>query len=337
MITFVAREARLSNGENPEHLLDVRVRPFDFDCKEIVPLNSRQLGTFQDICGYWNLWRTWKASGPPTMAYEQLRTEFLKITNCSEERLSEYTIDQVAYCARDTLRKSSIPMFLLEGRNENNIWRQRYEQLTQPDILDYWHAQENAFLAEKSQYDNNQSPQEKDDPWRYFAEYATVVFRPERDLPAAYLVLGAVLDAAALMWIFSPEKIRSAYPGFFRRRVVRADGREYKPQIELTARGEAEFFERLWIQIRLDLQHNGLLDQHFGGQPMSERAAMIFEKLRSLEPHQAMTLPKVQKWYEEKTKKNLDEGTWKKIRKELLPYGLKNRPRAGYYIRSNAK
>lgn len=261
MITYIAREARLSDGENPEHLLDVRKRPFDNDCREIVPLDSRQLGTFQDVCGYWNLWRKWKASGPPTMAYEQLRTEFLKITNCSEERLSEYTIDQVAYCIRDTLRKSSIPMFfLLEGRNKNNIWRQRYDRLMQPNILEYWHRQESVFLTRKRQYDNTESPGEKDDPWRYFASYKSIVFRPERDLPAAYLVLGAALDSAAVMWLFSPEEIRSVYPGFFRKRVMRADGQEYKPEIRLTLRAEAEFFESLWIQIKLDLQHNRLLD-----------------------------------------------------------------------------
>jgi hypothetical protein len=195
------------------------------------------------------------------MAYEQLQTEFLKITNYSEERLSECTIGQVAYCIRDALRKSSIPMSLLEGPNENNIWRQRYEVLIQPEILEYWHKQETTFLTTKREYDNTQSPDEKDDPWRYFAEYPTVVFRPERDLPAAYLVFGAALDSAALMWIFGPEEIRSAYPGFFQRRVTRADGREYRPRIELAPIREAEFFERLWIQIRLDLQHNRLLNQ----------------------------------------------------------------------------
>jgi len=72
-------------------------------------------------------------------------------------------------------------------------------------------------------------------------------------------------------------------------------------------------------------------------EPLSERATMIYEKLRSLESHQAMTLPKIQEWYENETGKNLDEGTWKKIRKELLAYGLMNRPRAGYYIRCDDK
>lgn len=335
MIMFTNREANLNKGEDPEHLLDIRKRPFDNYCDEFIPLDSYQLGTFQDICGYWYLWRPWKASGPPSMAYDLLRTEFLKITDSRQEHLSEYTVSQVVYCIRNTLHKSSIPTFLLEGRNKTNIWRQRYDLLVKPNILRYWHEQERTFLAKKHQYDSTHGPDEKDDPWWYFAEYETVVFRPERDLPAAYLVLGAALDSAAATWIFSPKEIRDGYPEFFGRRVTRADGQEYKPEIELNTRDESEFFESLWIQIKLDLQSNGLLDQGLGRKPLSERSAMIYKKLRSLKPHQAMTTPKIQEWYERETGKNLDEGTWNKIRKALLPYGLKNSPRVGYYIRGD--
>ncbi|TKJ38954.1 MAG: hypothetical protein CEE38_04460 [Planctomycetes bacterium B3_Pla] len=260
MITHSLRQASLMDGEDAEHLLDVRERPFDNSCKEIVPLDSRQLGTFQDICGYWNRWRQWKTNRPPLIAYDRLRTEFLRTANCGEEHLSQYTVDQVADCITHTLYESSIPMFLLEGRNKTNVWRQRYDLLVQPNILDYWHRQESVFLTRKHQYDNTKSPDEKDDPWIFFAEYKFWVFRPERDLPAAYLVLGASLDAFAMMWIFCPQKICSVYPDFFTKRVMRADGQEYKPKITLTPRSESEFFESLWIQTKLDLQSNGLLD-----------------------------------------------------------------------------
>lgn len=69
-----------------------------------------------------------------------------------------------------------------------------------------------------------------------------------------------------------------------------------------------------------------------GSQPLPPEAGLIYEKLRSLERHQAMTLPAIQRWYEATTEKNLDEGTWKRWRPELEAYGMKNRPKVGYYI-----
>jgi hypothetical protein len=67
--------------------------------------------------------------------------------------------------------------------------------------------------------------------------------------------------------------------------------------------------------------------------PLSKRAVPIYERLRSLKEHEAMTLPEIQEWYANKTNKELDDGTWKRIRKELEPYGLRNRANVGYYIR----
>ena len=66
--------------------------------------------------------------------------------------------------------------------------------------------------------------------------------------------------------------------------------------------------------------------------PLSKAAALIYEKLLTLKPHEAMLTRQIQDWYEEETGRNLDEGTWKKLHKEMEPYGLKNRRRAGYYI-----
>ena len=69
-------------------------------------------------------------------------------------------------------------------------------------------------------------------------------------------------------------------------------------------------------------------------EPLGKVARLVYEKLSSLKEHEAMTLPEIQNWYEKKTPKSLDEGTWKNIRKELEPWGLHNKPRVGYYIRS---
>lgn len=66
--------------------------------------------------------------------------------------------------------------------------------------------------------------------------------------------------------------------------------------------------------------------------PLSKAAALIYEKLLTLKPHEAMLTREIQDWYEEATGSNLDEGTWKNLRKEMELYGLKNRPRVGYYI-----
>lgn len=66
--------------------------------------------------------------------------------------------------------------------------------------------------------------------------------------------------------------------------------------------------------------------------PLSKAAALIYEKLLSLKSHEAMLTRQIQDWYEVETKANLDEGTWKNLRKEMEPYGLKNRRRVGYYI-----
>lgn len=66
--------------------------------------------------------------------------------------------------------------------------------------------------------------------------------------------------------------------------------------------------------------------------PLSKRAGIIYEKLDSLPPYKGMTTSEIQDFFFEQTGKNLDEGTWKKHRKELEAYGLKNARRIGYYI-----
>lgn len=75
-----------------------------------------------------------------------------------------------------------------------------------------------------------------------------------------------------------------------------------------------------------------------GTVPLTFRARIIREKLESLKPTEAMKLPELQDWYETQAElpqnapKTLDEGTWKRVRKELLQCGLKNSRGRGYFI-----
>lgn len=68
-------------------------------------------------------------------------------------------------------------------------------------------------------------------------------------------------------------------------------------------------------------------------EPLTQKGRLIYAKLRSLEEHEAMTLPEIQDWLDTDHDINLDEGTWKTIRKELKPYGVDNRAKVGYFIR----
>ena len=77
---------------------------------------------------------------------------------------------------------------------------------------------------------------------------------------------------------------------------------------------------------------SGVLKKAEQTQPLPKKARLIYEKLNTLQPHEAMTLPEIQNWFENEHHINLDEGTWKDIRRELMFYGLKNRAKVGYYI-----
>jgi hypothetical protein len=68
-------------------------------------------------------------------------------------------------------------------------------------------------------------------------------------------------------------------------------------------------------------------------EPLTKKARRVYEKLCSLKVYEAMTTPELQDWYYETYQENLDEGTFKDIRKELIPYGVENKPRVGYFIR----
>ena len=68
-------------------------------------------------------------------------------------------------------------------------------------------------------------------------------------------------------------------------------------------------------------------------EPVSKNARLIYEKLIMLQEHEAMTRPQILDWLADEKEIFLDEGTFNKIRKELKPYNLENKPRIGYFIR----
>ena len=66
--------------------------------------------------------------------------------------------------------------------------------------------------------------------------------------------------------------------------------------------------------------------------PLSERAAAVLELLKTLPEHRGMTGPKILETLDAKSI-NIDQSTLtKNIIPELKSYGVKNRPRIGYYI-----
>ncbi len=76
-----------------------------------------------------------------------------------------------------------------------------------------------------------------------------------------------------------------------------------------------------------------------GRKPLTKRARIIWSHLQSLGDGEAMQLPEIQEWYETQAdlravvSKLLDEGVWKRVRKELLPYGLQNTRGRGYWVK----
>jgi len=264
-IGLVTRDAQVNKGEDPEDLFPVRKKPFDSSCIDTIPMNNRQLGAIQSICSCWLSWRRWKSDGPPAMAYDHLQADFLNVTELDTSNLCEYTIQDITYCINHALSEAGPPIGLLWKKNRRSIWYQRYQSLLEPSVLEYWESQEVEFLVRKRKYDSDPNPIEKDDPWICFEDGRCWAFWPERDLPAAYLVLGTVFDSSTLSSTFRSSAVFEAYPDFTAaREIVRADGKRYRPVISLAPEDVAPFYEKLWVQIELDLRRNGILDVKIG-------------------------------------------------------------------------
>jgi len=88
------------------------------------------------------------------------------------------------------------------------------------------------------------------------------------------------------------------------------------------------------VPAKLDDLQNWCIDAKakLDAEPLSKNARLIYEKLKSLPKHEAMTRTEILDWLGDKHEVYMDEGTFNKKRKELLPYGLKNKPRIGYWF-----
>jgi len=85
------------------------------------------------------------------------------------------------------------------------------------------------------------------------------------------------------------------------------------------------------------LDNIALSPQGKGGQgtlsPLTKKARLIRDKLKTLPEGDAMTRKEILDWLAGLDDPiYMDEGRFNKIRKELLPYGLQNKPRIGYYF-----
>lgn len=70
--------------------------------------------------------------------------------------------------------------------------------------------------------------------------------------------------------------------------------------------------------------------------PLPKAPRLLYEKLKSLKPHEAMTTDEILDWLSNKHEKHISESTlYKTYLKPLKPYGLKNKPKTGYYIRED--
>jgi hypothetical protein len=92
------------------------------------------------------------------------------------------------------------------------------------------------------------------------------------------------------------------------------------------------WFRSTLVLVGAEIDRRFAKEQASQRKPLTQKAGLIYEKLQSLPEHKGMTLPEIQNWLYDEHEINLDEGTWKTIRRELIPYDLKNAKRIGYYI-----
>lgn len=87
-------------------------------------------------------------------------------------------------------------------------------------------------------------------------------------------------------------------------------------------------FQAALVEVAADLKSKGKKRPL----PVPPRAGLILEKLRSLPLHQAMTTPQLLDWLSRSKEIEIDEKTLRVYLKELEPYGVRNRPKVGFYV-----
>ncbi len=80
------------------------------------------------------------------------------------------------------------------------------------------------------------------------------------------------------------------------------------------------------------------IEEDLSPKPLTSKAQAVYELLKTLPPGRAMTGPEIlerldYKEPDPKKRVRMDDGTFKRVCKELRPYGLSNRPRVGYYLK----
>lgn len=67
--------------------------------------------------------------------------------------------------------------------------------------------------------------------------------------------------------------------------------------------------------------------------PLGEVATLLYEKLKSLPGHIALTTSELLDWLSKEHDREMDEATLRRHLRQLIPYGIQNDRRIGYYIR----
>jgi hypothetical protein len=68
-------------------------------------------------------------------------------------------------------------------------------------------------------------------------------------------------------------------------------------------------------------------------EPVSKRAGLILDKLKSLPEHEAMNTAALLAWLSKFHHDDIDDATLRRTLREMKPYGLLNKPKIGYYLR----
>lgn len=143
-----------------------------------------------------------------------------------------------------------------------------------------------------------------------------------------------------LEWLFRDKKLYE--------HKLEVDGFDVRQWCETDEQVLADFYRRrthgTWhtehhpiyyiVQAALEEGKKAVTDVSPQKPPLGPIASLIYEKLKSLPEHKAMTGPEIADWLNNEHEINLDESTIRTNHLEQLkPYGLYNKKRIGYCIR----